>query len=235
MPHGDGGSSNRGGAQERDREDQKRQRSPEFVVLREGSGVNPLNSSDILIPVLSSRMFTTPQLCQVQRVCRSWRETLQDGDLTVELWRDVTFSPFQDTIDRATLVQVVSPRRAPVVRTLSLQGCVRLSEEDVFTVLEMLTSSGESPLESLELSRCGGVTDVILRRIAHSCPNLKFLALNGVANVTDRGLQVVVQRIPGLKMVEAAGSGVSTRLQAHIEQGNFKILVLPNYTTLPWM
>ena len=67
----DGGSSNRAGDWESGAQEQKRQRSPEGSV-RVGvdeslerckqASVNPLSSSDILIPVLSSRMFTTPQV-----------------------------------------------------------------------------------------------------------------------------------------------------------------------------
>ena len=69
--HLDDGSSNRAGDREAAAQEQKRQRSPEGSV-RVGVDeslerckqtlVNPLSSSDIMIPVLSSRMFTTPQV-----------------------------------------------------------------------------------------------------------------------------------------------------------------------------
>ena len=68
----DGGSSNRAGDREAAAQEQKRQRSPEGSVrvgvdesldrCKLQASVNPLSSSDILIPVLSSRMFTTPQV-----------------------------------------------------------------------------------------------------------------------------------------------------------------------------
>ena len=76
--HGDGGSSNRAGDREAAAQEQKRQRSPKGSVrvgvdesldrckqassLKPQAAVNPLSSSDILIPVLSSKMFTTPQV-----------------------------------------------------------------------------------------------------------------------------------------------------------------------------
>eukprot|EP00293_Proteomonas_sulcata_P005599 CAMPEP_0184329810 /NCGR_PEP_ID=MMETSP1049-20130417/144346_1 /TAXON_ID=77928 /ORGANISM="Proteomonas sulcata, Strain CCMP704" /LENGTH=116 /DNA_ID=CAMNT_0026652199 /DNA_START=308 /DNA_END=658 /DNA_ORIENTATION=- len=100
----------------------------------------------------------------------------------------------------------------------------RITAEDLEVVLQQAGPSAH--LEGIDLSGSTAVNDDILIQIAESFKGLKYLGLNRVEGITDRGIKQIVKGIKALKMLEVEEASLSPNIRTMIDFGQFKRLLV---------
>ncbi|KAJ3596830.1 hypothetical protein NHX12_003230 [Muraenolepis orangiensis] len=85
--------------------------------------------------------------------------------------------------------------RCPNLRSLTLSGCAHITDGDVTDVLR---SCGR--LRRLRLENCVRLTDEALRAVATHGGRLTEVRMDFCRNVTQAGLQLVRERLPGVRL-----------------------------------
>ena len=159
-----------------------------------GNGLSTL-PLDVLFAVVNSSSFVAAELFRLCPTCKGWRDIILENQ---DLWCHVTFRPCERKVTGEVLQRILSEPRTRNLITLDVSHCSLLQTSDLHVVIRRCGSR----LETLELTNCQAVDDSVLRTISETCRKLTFLGINNLQRISDKGVQLVVQKISTLKMLE---------------------------------
>ena len=86
------------------------------------------------------------------------------------------------------------------LKVLRLEGLTRVGDPTLIAI-----GKGCPMLRSLNVSRCGIITDKGIMAVAHGCPRLQHLNVAGAKKVTEKGLCSLAQTCSGLQLLNVTG------------------------------
>ena len=130
---------------------------------------------EIMLKIFS--YFTRTDLCRyVAPVCQTWLAYARDSTL----WEEVTEAEFRN-VNSTLLVKVITSW-CSLLKVLDLKGRSNLDESDISAIF-----SSCPLIESLSFAFCDQVNDEIMKLFSNSCPNLRFVNLEG-CKISDTAL-----------------------------------------------
>ena len=130
---------------------------------------------EIMLKIFS--YFTRTDLCRyVAPVCQTWLAYARDSTL----WEEITEAEFRN-VTSALLVKVITSW-CSLLKVLDLKGRSNLDKSDIRAIF-----SSCPLIEKLSFAFCDQVNDEIMKLFSDSCPNLRYINLEG-CRISDAAL-----------------------------------------------
>lgn len=100
------------------------------------------------------------------------------------------------------VTNLINEERSSNLHTLNLNGCSKISDEGILTVLH-----AGARFRKIELSGCTEISDTTVNMIAERSPDLEFADFSNCGRITDGSVSLLARNCPHLEILKVPGCG----------------------------